>query len=215
MKRHQRQSGMAMLIVLLALLLIAFASVALLRSTDTATQVIGNLGFQKTALGQADGALKLAENWISGNSSGGVLFADNASQGYYATSADNCDMTGNTTPAISSDNVAWPGSSKSANCTVVALAVTPDGLATGYSVAYVINRLCNAPGDPAAPLADDGFTPMTCAHANTETLNGSTRASASYGQTPLSGGTQYYYRITAQILGPRSSVRYIQTLVIL
>jgi len=206
---------MAMLIVLLALLLMAFASVALLRSTDTATQVIGNLGFQKTALGQADGALKVAEDWISGNSSGGVLFADNASQGYYATSADNCDITGNTTPASSSDNVAWPGSSKSANCTVVALAVTPDGLANGYSVAYVINRLCNAPGDPAAPLADDGFTPMTCAHANTETLNGSTRASASYGQTPLSGGAQYYYRITAQILGPRSSVRYIQTLVIL
>ncbi|MCX7037102.1 MAG: hypothetical protein NT064_11130 [Proteobacteria bacterium] len=215
MSTRQQQTGMSMVIVLLALLLMALASVALLRSTDTATQVIGNLGFQKTALGQADGALKMAEDWISANSTGGALFSDDAAKGYYATSADNCDMTGNATPAISSDNVTWDGGSSPSGCTMVALAVTPDGLATGYSVAYVINRLCNAPGDPAAPLADDGFTPMTCAHANTETLSGSTRASASYGQTPLSGGTQYYYRITARILGPRSSVRYIQTLVIL
>jgi len=203
-----------MVIVLLALLLMAFASVALLRSTDTATQVIGNLGFQKAAIGQADGALKMAEDWLAARNSGGTLYSDDAANGYYATSADNCDLTGNATPTNSSDDVAWAGSSN-ASCTVVALPVTPPGLTTGYSVAYAINRLCNAPGDPGAPLADDGFTPMTCAHANTESLDGSTRASASYGQTPLSGGTQYYYRVTVRISGPRNTVRYVQTLVIL
>lgn len=204
-----------MIIVLLALLLMAFASVALLRSSDTATQIIGNLGFQKAAIGQADGALKVAEDWLAAHNSGGALYEDDAANGYYATSADNCDLTGNATADDNSDDVTWDGGSAHPNCTVVALPVTPAGLADGYSVAYAINRLCNAPGDPGAPLADDGFTPMTCAHANTESLDGSTRASASYGQTPLSGGTQYYYRVTVRILGPRSTVRYIQTLVIL
>ena len=203
-----------MVIVLLALMLMAFASVALLRSSDTATQIIGNLGFQQNGVGQADGALQMAEDWISANSSGGVLFGDDAANGYYATSSDNCDLTGNSTPTDNSDDINWDNTSHS-GCSVVALHVTPVGLAAGYSVAYVINRLCNAPGDPNALTADDGSTPMVCARANIETLDGSTRASASYGQTPLAGGTQYYYRITARIVGPRNSVHYIQTLVIL
>ena len=214
MTGRQHQTGMAMVIVLLALMLMAFASVALLRSSDTATQIIGNLGFQKNGVGQADGALKLAEDWISAHGSGGTLFSDDAANGYYATSADNCDLTGNSTPSDSTDDVNWDATSH-AGCSVVALHVTPVGLATGYSAAYVINRLCNAPGDPGSLTADDGYTRMTCARANIETLDGSTRDSAAYGQTPLSGGTQYYYRVTARIVGPRNSVRYIQTLVIL
>lgn len=209
------QQGMALAVVMMALLLMAFAAVALLRSTDTATLMLGNLSFQRVALGQADGALQLAEQWLADNNSGSVLFADASASGYYATRADSCDFTGNTTPDTGTDDVRWPGVTGGSNCLLQALAVTPSGLASGYSVSYVITRLCAAPGNPASPLAEDGATPMTCAHANTGTLDGSTRATASYGQTPLSGGNQYYYRITVRVVAPRGGMRYVQTLVIL
>lgn len=209
------QQGMALAVVMMALLLMAFATVALLRSTDTATLALGNLSFQRAALGQADGALQMAEQWLADNNTGGALFSNNSASGYFATRSDGCDFTGNTTPNTTADDVRWPGVTGGSLCLLQALAVTPTGLAAGYGVSYVITRLCNAQGDPASPLAADGVTPMTCANANTATLEGSTRAAASYGQTPLSGGNQYYYRITVRVVAPRGGTRYVQTLVIL
>jgi hypothetical protein len=45
------------------------------------------------------------------------------------------------------------------------------------------------------------------------TSSGSTKGGSSYGQTPLAGSAQPYYRITARVEGPRNTVSYVQAFV--
>ena len=97
---------------------------------------------------------------------------------------------------------------------MVAVAAAPAGLAAGYSVSYVINRMCNAPGDPNALLAADGVTPMVCSRVQGGATSGSTRTGGYYGNLPLSGTAQTYYRITTRVLGPRNTVRFVQAYVV-
>ena len=56
----QAQRGMALIVVLVALLLISFASISLLRSTDTSTLIAGNIGFKQAALGSGDAAVAVS-----------------------------------------------------------------------------------------------------------------------------------------------------------
>lgn len=208
-----RQRGISLLIVLIALVIISFAATALLRSTDTATLITGNLAFKKAALASGDAAAEQALAWISDNGTGTTLQSDIPASGYYATSADSCDLTGSRTPQDSTDDVNWTTSATRANCVMVGLKVTPAGVASGYSVSYVINRMCNATGDPLSLLASDGFTPMTCSRISGGSTTGSTRTGAYYGNVALSGSSQVYFRITTRVTGPRGTVRYLQTFI--
>ena len=214
-KSTAAQRGMALIVVLVALLLISFASIALLRSTDTATLIAGNIGFKQAALGSGDAASEAALTWLINNNSGSSLFFDNQAAGYYATSRDQCDLTGSNTPDDNFDDVGWLHEDLENYCNLRALVVTPQGVAPGYTVSYVINRLCNAEGDNAAVLAADGVTPMICSHVSSDSISGSTRGGADYANRPLSSASQVYFRITTRIVGPRNTVRYIQVLVVL
>ncbi len=210
-----RQRGLSLLVVLVALLVISFAAVALLRSSDTSTLVAGNLGFQRTALAAGDAGTEAAIAWLEANAGGGVLFTDDAANGYFATTASNCDLTGSATPGDAADNVDWTGADPGADCNMAARVAAVEGVPDGYTVSYVVNRVCNASGDPNAVLAADGVTPMACSRAGGGASEGSTKAGASYGNLPLTGGSQTYYRITTRIDGPRGTVRYVQSLVVL
>ena len=211
------QRGMSLIVTLIALILLSYAGLALLRSVDTATLISGNLSFQEAALASGDAATETAIAWLSANAGGTTLFADVSVSGYYATSADNCDLTGSTLTGAAND-VAWAGGPVGADCGMVAVTLpgTTVGIAPGYTVAYVINRICNAPGDPNSTVAADGSTAMICAqYPNPLTSNASTHIGASYGSMPLLGLPQHYYRITTRISGPRNTVRFVQAFVVL
>lgn len=210
-----RQQGLSLIVVLVALLVISFAAIALLRSSDTSTLVSGNLGFQRSALASGDAATEEAIGWLEANDAGGGLFADDEDLGYFATTADNCDLTGSRTPDDDDDDVDWTDADPGADCNMAARTVTPDGVADGFEVRYVINRVCNAAGDPNSVLAADGATAMACSRAGGGASEGSTKGGAAYGNMPLTGGAQTYYRITTRIDGPRGTVRYVQSLVVL
>lgn len=211
-----RQRGASLVVVLVALLLIAFASIALLRSTDTSTLVAGNLGFQKAALASGDAATEAAIAWLGTQAGTGTLNADIPASGYYSTSGYGCDLTGNRTPTNATDDVNWASASGNANCGQYGLTVTPTpaGVAPGYTVAYIINRMCNAAGDPNSTTAADGVTPMSCSHYEGGSTDNSTKSGGYYGNTPLSGTQETYYRITTRITGPRNTVRYVQAFVV-
>jgi len=213
LRPRRRQSAISLLVVLIALVIIGFAAIALLRSSDTGTLVVGNLGFQKTALAAGDTGTEAAVAWLNANALGVALFDDDGANGYYATTADNCDLTGTRTPDVPEDDVQWVGADPGAGCNMQAQDAGAVG--DGYTVRYVINRVCNAEGDPNALPAADGVTPMACSRVGTGASEGSTRGGASYGNLPLSGETQTYYRITTRIDGPRNTTRYIQALVVL
>jgi type IV pilus assembly protein PilX len=209
-----RQRGMSLIVVLIALVIISFAATALLRSTDTATLIAGNLSFKKAALASGDASNETAITWLDANSANAILQADSSANGYYATSSDGCDLTGTRTPNDGSDDVDWAVAGATPNCNMVAAAVNPAGVAAGYTVSYVINRMCNAPGDPNALLAADGVTPMVCSRVQGGSSSGSTRTGGYYGNLPLSGTAQTYYRITTRIVGPRNTVRFVQAYVV-
>jgi type IV pilus assembly protein PilX len=198
--------------VLVAITVMAFAALALLRSTDTSTLIAGNLGFQNAARGASDAGAEAAIAWLSGHAADGVLLNDVGGSGYYATSADACDLTGTRTATVQ-DDVGWSGAGAGVNCGMTAQRALGNGIPSGYVVDYVINRLCNAAGDPNAVLAADGITPMTCVRVRGGAAEGSSRTGAQYGAIALSGAAQHYYRITLRVSGPRRTTLYTQTFI--
>jgi type IV pilus assembly protein PilX len=208
------QRGVSLVVVLISLLIMSFAAVALLRSTDTATLIAGNLTFKKTALASGDSGTETAITWLTGNLTGTMLHADRTANGYYSRSAEACDITGQRTPDDDTDDVNWDGGAANVNCPMIAITVAPAGAEAGYTIAYVINRVCNAAGDPGSVVAADGVTPMICSRQTNADSSSSTRAGGAYGSMPLSGVPQTYYRITTRVTGPRNTVRYVQAFVV-
>lgn len=211
----KKQSGISLIVVLIGLVIIGFAATALLRSTDTATLIAGNLGFKKAALSSGDAGTEAAIAWLNDNAVGTKLHTDDESSGYYATSADACDLTGSATSDDPSDDVQWTGDDPGINCHMVGAAATPPGVPNGYAVSYVINRMCNVVGNPASALAADGVTPRVCSRADGADVDSSTLVGPSYGFMPFSGSSRTYYRITTRVTGPRDTVRYVQAFVVL
>jgi type IV pilus assembly protein PilX len=212
-----RQAGLSLLVVLIALVIISFAAIALLRSSDIGTLIVGNLGFQKTALAAGDAGTEVAVTFLTANSGGNALFNDRpAGGGYYATIAGACDLTGTRTPNVA-DDVNWTGVVPAAGCNMVArtLPLGTAGVPADYTVRYVINRVCNGQGDPNLLMVPGTMTPMACSRLGAGASEGSTRGGASYGNLPLTGEAQTYYRITTRIDGPRNTVRYVQVLVVI
>ena len=214
----RKQRGISLIVVLIGLVIISFAAVALLRSTDTATLVAGNLGFKKAALASGDAGSEAAITWLNANSGTNTLFSDQNTGGYYAASHDGCDITGTRTPNDTTDDVDWAGGAPTANCNVSAIEPSPQpaGVGTGYKVSYVINRMCNAAGDPGSVLAADGITAMVCSSSDSSSSSGgSTKVGPDYSGYAFSGSAQTYYRITTRIAGPRNTVHYVQAWVVL
>lgn len=214
----KQQRGISLIVVLIGLVIISFAAVALLRSSDTATLIAGNLGFKKAALASGDAGSEAAIAWLNANASGTTLHADQTANGYYASSRDGCDMTGNRTPNNSNDDVDWSGDDPQPSCNMSALTpgAQPAGVANGYTVSYVINRMCNAAGNPASVLAADGITAMICSSADASgSGDESTKVGPDYSGYAFTGSARTYYRITTRIAGPRNTVRYVQAWVVL
>jgi len=208
-----KQRGISLIVVLIGLVIISFAAVALFRSTDTGTLVAGNLTFKKTALAAGDAGTEAAITWVGANAAGTTLHTNVTASGYYATSADACDLTGSRTPDDPSDDVDWIDAGNGANCNMTGLAVTPAGVEAKYSVRYVINRMCNAAGNPNSVLAADGITPMSCSRGEGADSDSSTAVGPSYSRRPFTGTARTYYRITTRITGPRNTARYVQAFV--
>jgi Tfp pilus assembly protein PilX len=214
MKHNQR--GISLIVVLIGLVIITFAAIALLRSTDTSTLVAGNLAFKKAALATGDAGTEAAMAWLDANSAGDTLHEDQADDGYFATSSTACDMTGSRTPDNPADDVDWTGTDPGADCQMAGVepSPAPAGISPGYQVTYVINRMCNAAGDPSSALAAGGAA-MVCSRADSSSDVASTQVGPTYSRRPFSGGSQTYYRITTRITGPRDTVRYVQAFVVL
>lgn len=208
----KKQAGISLIVVLIGLVIVSFAAIALLRSTDTATLIAGNLGFKKAALASGDAGTEAAIVWLNGNAAGNTLHEHIAAQGYYANSADACDLTGSATPNDPADDVQWGDDDPGIACQMVGFEAAPVG---DYRVRYVINRMCNVEGNPASALAADGVTARVCSRADGSDSGSSTLVGPSYGFMPFSGSSRIYYRITTQVTGPRNTTRYVQAFVVL
>jgi len=201
--RHQ--GGVVLLIALIALVAISLAGIALMRSVDASLMITGNLAFKQTAAHAGDAGTEAALEWLDANVAD--LGKDVAAAGYYASWRAGCDLLGSRSAGADDDVVWTAGDDPQPNCGMVAAAVASDTLPEGYSATYVINRMCNGEGMPNDPAI------FCSAYYSTSGGSGSTKGGASYGQMPLSGSNQQYYRVTTRVLGPRNTESVVQAVV--
>lgn len=190
---RRRNRGVVLFIALIVLVAMSLAGIALMRSVDTGTLVAGNLAFRQGAMHVGDIGIEAARSWLQGQSAT-ALYNDNTGAGYYSGWAQNVVLVG--TPSGSQVPFDWN----------TAIPVTSPAPPAGYSVSYVIHRLCESSGDPAA---------ITCVKqtGSASASGGGTKGAAAFGQMAIQVPTSALYRITVRVVGPRNSTSFVQAVV--
>lgn len=199
----RRQRGVSLIFALMALVVISLAAVALVRSVDTSSLVIGNLGFKQDATSAAAQAAEQAIAYLNTNA-GATLQRDQPSAGYYASSRDTLDMTGQST-LPGRTLVDWEGTGNCGTCVQPSAALT---LNSGANTArYVITRLCATEG---APRNVDCAVPI-----GSQLTGGGNKGQIDYGnqiiEVPVSNSQ--YYRIVVRATSARGTVSFTETMV--
>lgn len=197
-----RQQGFVLFIALVVLVAMSLAGIALVRSVDTSNQVANNITFKQSTVMSAENGAELAAAWLLANS--GLLEQDLPASGYYATEQQMLDILGDETPADLTDDVDWNGTKPSAVTKAKSIAAAD---AAGNKIAYVIHRMCAAPGPPDTSGCASSLS-------TTSGVTSSTKGGASYGQYAFSGKSQYFYRVTTRTTGPKNTVSYLQAMLL-
>lgn len=203
-----RQKGVVLIITLIALVAMTLAAIALVRSVDTGNVVAGNMAFKQGAALAGDAGTEAAITWLSGIAGVVASQGDDTANGYYATSQETLDMTGNSGDPTRS-LVDWDANSCNGAVAngLAAACIQPAPLipanAAGYEARYIIHRLCPSTG-----------LPNNCA-STTSTVSGTSSGAKDYtSKGGLSGTAEVeYYRITTRIRGPRNTTSYVETIV--
>jgi Tfp pilus assembly protein PilX len=120
----KRQRGIAMIVALIVLVVLAVAGLAMVRQVGSGLSIAGNVAFKQNATSVADAGTEAAIAWLAAQSAT-VLNADASASGYFATWTD-----------IDPQNYDWDAKSRTVTAN--------DG--TGNTVRVVIQRLCKNAG---------------------------------------------------------------------
>lgn len=203
-RRTRRQRGLSLLFALMALVVIGLASVAVVRSVDTSSLVIGNLGFKQDATAASAQMTEQALTWLQANA-GVTLQQDIPAAGYYASSMDSMDVTGANRANAGRAQVLWSGGNCPAGSTCVQ--TSAEQVFGGNRARYIITRLCATAGSPAA---------VNCAvPPGSAAVPGGNRGAVDYNdqKLQLQVNNSVYYRVVARVQGPRGTVAYTETIV--
>jgi type IV pilus assembly protein PilX len=207
---RRAQRGLSMLFTLMALVVLAFGAVALTRSVDTGTLIMGNLGFKQDALVSASTGAEQAVGWLQTNIAGTTLNANDPDHGYYASSIDKLDPTGTHTSTTNKlPLVNWDGDCTGAvlgtfeNCDV--LPFTGSNV-NGNKVQWVITRLCDNVGAPSG-------TNLCVRPAVAATSTALERGELNPGGRISTGIASPYFRVIVRVEGPRNTVSFTETLI--
>lgn len=202
------QNGLALLVALLVLVAMSLAGIALIRSVDTASLIAGNIAFRQGATLAADAGVEVARKYLLDNA-GASLENNQSASGYYATSQDALDLTGNRTPGDDSDDVKWPGVSNG----IASPFCLADDDAAGNAVCFIVHRLCKSTGT---------IDVLNCAteigKPSDERSLGINRQGETYTGNPdplLGGTTMAYYRVTIRVVGPRNNISFVQAFLLI
>jgi Tfp pilus assembly protein PilX len=183
--RLLREQGIAMFIVLISLVVLALAALTMLRSVDTSLLLSGNFAFRKAATEAGDLGIEAAAAALPGllsTSQEAVVLGQ-----YYPSRTP-------TAGGLSWDTNGLPP----ASIWNIAQAVT--GAPPGFTVAYVIERLCT------------GVLPITnmllACVADVAPDTSSNKA----GSVKFTASSAIYYRVTVRVTGPHNTISYVQAI---
>jgi len=207
--RLYRQRGVSMLFALMALVILALGAIALTRSVDTGTLIVGNLAFHNDAVVASSSGAEQAMAWLEANQ-GNAMDKTDTAKGYYAASTDSLDPTATrTSTAKPLPIVNWDGDCMGlpagaySTCAVVPFTATK---VNGNNVKYVIQRMC----DTAAPPGGGNYCVRP---SGTITGKAKDRGELQPGGRLAGGQASPYYRIIVRVEGPRNTVSYTETFV--
>lgn len=214
-KHHQQ--GATLLFALLTLVALMLSTLALVRSIDISTILMGNLGFKQDATASAEQATRQAIDWLSANLA--ALNADDATNGYYASTKESgatpVDATGN---QLSSTNtrqlIDWDNDSCKASTagSYAACAIKPVTIATtinNNTASYVIFRMCDKAGDLAADSTINCVRPL-----NSNDGGSPIKGDLTYSEPERFGSASSpYFRILVRVQGARNTISYTETIV--
>ncbi|HVZ46843.1 MAG TPA: hypothetical protein VHA82_23755 [Ramlibacter sp.] len=210
-RARRRQSGVSLLFSLIALVLIGFGAMALLRTVDTGTLIMGNLGFKQDALNATSSGAEQALAWLSPLANTPTLNNDDPTNGYYAAAQDRLDISGNQTSSTYKRPVInWTGDCQGLSSGSYDICdVTPkSGVdVNGNKIQWVITRLCDAVGVPTG--GNHCMRPATGSSSGEARERGQLQPGGRITSTLASP----YYRILVRAEGPRNTVVYTETLV--
>jgi hypothetical protein len=192
--KRKRQGGVVLFVALLVLVVLLLAGLALVRSTDTATLVMGNLGLEQAATSAADRGIEQASHALFDTALILDKTVDKLAQNYLAEVGRNADGSIPEVPKVLQE----PFSAGAFAAAGLSDALIPVD-AAGNKSYFVIERMCLAAGPPVGSNCN--------------------LSSGAFGADP---GTQHYtglirpgdafYRVTVRIEGPRSTVSYAQAI---
>lgn len=193
----RRQKGVVLMVTLIALVTLALAALALIRSVDTNIIVAGNMALKQAATLSADNGVETAITWMVGKSIDD--FNDDISgSGYFATvSAD--EKTDPDENPLKWSAETWASKGKPAEGGDITGGVDQGN----NTIRYVIHRMCSEDGEPSVEkcLVVEGSAEGEGMH-----VQSGPKLDATGLLSPL-------YRITARVDGPRNTVSYVQTFV--
>lgn len=202
----RRVRGVSLIFALIALAALSLSALALIRSVDTGTLMLGNLGFKQDATASADRATQMAIDYLNGFQTGAGSY--NNKEGYYAAYVDHLDATGGQMGGDTRKLIDWDGdncaSAGAGDCTLVPKEVEDKNM-TEYKASYIILRLCVAEGDP---------NKTTCIKPLNDNLGGGSAGVIDRGRNQSSVvPTMPYYRIITRVVGARDTTSYTETIV--
>lgn len=184
------QRGVVLFIALIVMVAMSLAAVALMRSVDTTTAVIGNLAFRQASILPANFAVEDAAAGIFADASpsGAAripdLRVDNSGQNYFATHNQGWDNKFGVPTPLQTSTAAGALTRKQ-----------PDGATN--TITYVIERMCN-PGVAHPDSPDNSPSRSWCDMAPPKQPPGTTINDPSAGLDLK----QVFYRVTVRVDGP-------------
>ncbi|MDM0044637.1 hypothetical protein QTH91_09110 [Variovorax dokdonensis] len=205
--RLNTQRGFVVYVALIALLVLSLAALALLRTSDTAGVIAGNLAFRQAATGAADTGAERAFSELPALASANVDVPNK-----YFRFMQNVDAWGVPSSIDWSNVPCWSPSAQegTVSCTDSAL----------YRVQYVIDRLCidePLPADTVTILAAKcvGGKPFSTAGSAGNDRSSHAQTTHVFGGIMMAPPTRptIHYRVTVRVQGPRNTSSLVQTVV--
>ena len=208
---RRAQRGISLIFALMALVILGLAAVALTRSVDTSTLIMGNLGFKHDAVVASSAGAEQAMAWLEGKvADPTALDADLPANGYYANSLPSLDPAGNRSSAANQlALVNWDGNcmGRAAGTYTTCTTLPANGSSiNGNQVQWVITRLCSGPG----PSAGTNYCIRPGSSSSGEAKDkGELQPDGRFKNSIARPD----YRSIVRVVGPRNTVSFTETLV--
>ena len=203
MAAHQR--GLSLFIALIALAVISLASVALIRSVDTATVIAGNVSFKQSTVNSGEAALIEVSRWIGDRMANPAtvveMESNNTANGYYARETFSSNPA-SALPKLN-DQATWVAGSRAAVVKDCGGALG-DRDCSGNEIRYIVERMCRNAG----PANTDH-----CLFGPGSDTTSSQGVKNDPDPRPSGTTSSVIYRVTARVLGPKDTVSYIQSFI--